>query len=69
VSDDNQKRCNSRSDHGSNADSSEPSQMNAGDEDMENGGRQGGRPQRLRGSQSRDAGPERGMSQDDGDDC
>jgi hypothetical protein len=69
MSDDNPKRCISRSERGSAAESGDPSQMNTGDEDMENVGRQGARSQRLRGSQSRNAGSERGMGQDDCGDC
>ena len=69
MSDDNQKLCNSRGDHGSSTGSGKPLQMNVGDEDMESVGRQGARSQRLRGSQSRDDGSERGMGEDDGGDC
>ena len=68
MADDNQKY-NSRSDHGSSTDSGEPLQMNTGDEDVENAGRQGARSQRLRGSQGRGSGSERGMSQDENGDC
>jgi len=69
MSDDNQKRFNSRSDRGSGSESGEPSQINTGDEDMENAGRQGTRSQRLRGSQTCDAGSERAMGQDESVDC
>ena len=68
MPDDNQKY-NSRSDRGSVSEGGDPSQMNTGDEDMENGGRQGARSQRLRGSQIRESGSERAMCQDESGDC
>lgn len=68
MSDENQKQCNSRSDHGSVSEMGDPSQINTGDEDRESAGRQGGRLQRLRGSQRRDAGSQRGTGQDESDD-
>jgi hypothetical protein len=64
MSDENQKRCNSRSDQGSVTESGDPSQMNTDDEDLESAGRQGGRSLRLRGSQRRDAGSQRTTGQD-----
>jgi hypothetical protein len=68
MSDNYPKGCYSRSDRGNVTEIGDPSQMNTGDEEMENAGRQGGRSQRLRGSQRRDAGSESGMGQDESGD-
>ncbi|HEV2231993.1 MAG TPA: hypothetical protein VGV68_01165 [Terriglobia bacterium] len=68
MSDENQKRCNLRSDFGSVSEMGDPSPMNNGDEDPENDGRQGGWSQRLRGSQKLDADSQLGTGRDESDD-
>jgi len=68
MSDENQKRCNSRSDYGSISEMGDPSHMNIGDEDPENDGRQGGWWQRLRGSQRHDADSQPGAGRDESGD-
>ncbi|MHB8654686.1 MAG: hypothetical protein ACYDA9_12500 [Terriglobia bacterium] len=68
MADENQRQCNSRSDHGCVSEIGDPSHLNIGSEDPENDGLQGGWSQRLRGSQRRDAGSQRGTSRDESGD-
>jgi len=68
MSDENERRCNSRIDQGNITERGDLSQMNIGDEEPASGGRQGGRSNRLRGSQRCDAGSQKGIAQDESDD-